>query len=92
MKYLIYYNIVDNRKRTRLFKKLKDYGIPVQKSVFECILTNKQIGMMWKEIEKFVSPDKDIMLLYKLDVIEDAVVCSFGFYIPREEDDELIFI
>lgn len=36
--YVISYDIVDDRKRTKTVDTLKDYGRRVQKSVFECCL------------------------------------------------------
>lgn len=33
--WIICYDIEDNKERTRIYKCLKRYGIPIQKSVFE---------------------------------------------------------
>ena len=42
MRYVLAYDMVDDRKRTRLADLLLDYGDRVQKSVFEADLTTKQ--------------------------------------------------
>jgi len=91
-KYLVCYDIVSNKKRTKVYKKLKDYGTPVQKSVFECILGIAQVELMWKEISPLIDENTDIITLYRLDRIEQTCIKNLGFYIPHEEDDELIFV
>ena len=40
---VVCYDISDNRRRTRLHELLLGYGNPVQKSVFECQLTQRQL-------------------------------------------------
>lgn len=91
-KYIVCYDIVDNKKRSKIHKKLKDYGIPVQKSVFECILTEKQVERMWYDIKKFVDPSHDIVIIYMLKTITSSTIKSTGLYIPDELDDELIIV
>ncbi|MDR7465648.1 MAG: CRISPR-associated endonuclease Cas2 [Armatimonadota bacterium] len=40
---VVCYDISDNRRRTRLHELLLGYGNPVQESVFECQLTQRQL-------------------------------------------------
>ena len=91
-KYIVCYDIADNRKRNKVYKKLKDYGMRVQKSVFECILTAKQVERMWQDIEKYVDPSSDIIIIYMLKTITSSTIKATGLYIPDELDDELIIV
>lgn len=43
---VVAYDLSDDRRRTRLHKRLKSYGLGVQYSVFECLLTPAQFKTM----------------------------------------------
>ncbi len=64
--YLVSYDIVNNRKRLRVMKLLKSHGFHVQKSVFECILTDPQVANLRKRLEKLIDPDTDSVRIYRL--------------------------
>lgn len=51
---IVAYDIVDNKRRTRLAKGMKSYGYRVQKSVFECQLDDDYLQMK-KAIEKTIN-------------------------------------
>ena len=67
--YLVVYDIVDNRKRYRLVETLKDYGFRVQKSVFECRLTEKQYREMRDKLEKIIDLKRDSLIIYPLSSV-----------------------
>lgn len=50
---IIGYHIKNNSTRTRLHKMLKDFGRPVQNSLFECLLDNEQEKLFVKRIKMF---------------------------------------
>ncbi|MFA5480263.1 MAG: CRISPR-associated endonuclease Cas2 [Candidatus Muiribacteriota bacterium] len=59
MKFLIAYDITDNKLRGEIFKFLSDFGLNVQLSVFEVEIEFKKIHHFLKEIETtFSSNDK----------------------------------
>lgn len=67
MFYLVCFDIVDNRKRYRVVKILKKYGMRVQKSVFECPnLTEKQFLKMKHRIEDSIDATEDNVRYYYL--------------------------
>jgi CRISPR-associated protein Cas2 len=51
---VVAYDVSDDKRRTRLHKKLKAYGLAVQYSVFECLLNRDQIKQMKKMIQDHV--------------------------------------
>lgn len=63
---LIVYDISDDRRRTRLHTLLLNYGSPVQYSVFECLLTENELGKMKKAIRGVIRPKKDNLRYYTL--------------------------
>ena len=66
MYFIVSYDIVDDKRRTKLAKKMCNFGRRVQYSVFECLLTKEQYKEMKKEALKFVDNEKDSLRIYRL--------------------------
>lgn len=64
--YVLVYDIVNDRRRNRLHRALKDYGTAVQRSVFEFDLSPKEADAMMERVEKLISADEDTVRLYRL--------------------------
>lgn len=62
---VVMYDITNNKRRYHLAKLLKGYGIWVQRSVFECILTEEKYNKLIRAIEKFVKFG-DLIRIYRL--------------------------
>lgn len=56
----ITYDISNNRRRNCVFKALKRYGVPVQYSMFECWLSERQLKDLRNELARIVSEDDSI--------------------------------
>ncbi len=63
---LIVYDISNNKRRTKLHNKLKDFGTPVQYSVFECLLDKTSQKRMKKAVGKIIKPRLDRVRYYPL--------------------------
>ena len=63
---LIVYDISVDKRRTKLHNALLDFGTPVQYSVFECLLDEKQNERMRKKAAKIIRPKKDHVRFYYL--------------------------
>jgi len=63
---VVSYDIVDDKRRTKIAEILKDYGTRVQYSVFECELSKKVLKKMIKELLKYVRVEEDSLRLYRL--------------------------
>ncbi len=68
---VVSYDISDNKRRTKIFKAMKNYGVHVQYSVFECDLQPKPYRAMRDRLAKLIAPKEDNIRFYFLD--EDAV-------------------
>lgn len=66
MFYIVAYDISDNRRRTRLFKFMKGYGVHTQFSVFECDLTEAQYTKMLAGISESILPNEDNIKVYQV--------------------------
>ncbi|MFZ7113209.1 MAG: CRISPR-associated endonuclease Cas2 [Desulfatiglandales bacterium] len=64
---LVCFDIVDDRKRTRTVKILKEYGVRVQKSVFECSgLTEERFLKMKDRLDGTIDSTEDTVRYYTL--------------------------
>lgn len=63
---IVVYDITDNKRRTKMFKAMKNFGTPIQFSAFECILNEKGFQEIQEIIRKIISRDKDKVRLYLL--------------------------
>jgi CRISPR-associated protein Cas2 len=66
MLYVVTYDIVDDRRRNRMAKALKDFGDRVQYSVFECLMGAKELGTLRERIADIINFDEDSVRLYIL--------------------------
>lgn len=63
--YLICFDIVDDRIRTKAAKVLEGYGERIQKSVFACRLTDFQRKKLINTLSKIIDPEQDSVHVYK---------------------------
>ena len=63
---LIVYDISSDKRRTKLHNALLDFGTPVQYSVFECLLDEKQRTQMKKKVLRVIRPKTDQVRFYPI--------------------------
>ena len=63
---VITYDLPNDRRRTKLHKLLEDYGTPVQYSVFECLVTSKELAELKKRVKRVIKPRLDQVRYYHL--------------------------
>ncbi|WP_075063460.1 CRISPR-associated endonuclease Cas2 [Ornatilinea apprima] len=61
---LVVYDISNDKRRTKLHNTLLNFGTPVQYSVFECLLTDKEKETMLKAVKRVIRPRKDRLRFY----------------------------
>lgn len=62
---VVSYDIPDDRRRTRLAHALKDFGRRVQYSVFECRLTDAELGRLRLVVLQEIETDEDRVRIYR---------------------------
>ena len=87
---IISYDIVDDKRRTILAKKLLDFGKRVQYSVFEGDLNNEQIKTMLKKILPYINKKEDSLRIYKLCKNCVGSIRSYGVKKGWVEDDIIV--
>ncbi len=63
---VVCYDISDDNRRTRLYKRMQGYGTPVQRSVFECDVRPAELERVRRLLRRLVDPAVDGARLYLL--------------------------
>ncbi|WP_302442266.1 CRISPR-associated endonuclease Cas2 [Colibacter massiliensis] len=84
---LIIYDVVDNKTRSRLVKCLERYGVRVQKSAFEALLTQAQCARLAHDSSRIIDESVDSLRIYTLDDILNIYTWGIG---ERKEQDCII--
>lgn len=66
MRYVISYDIRDDKRRYRVYKFLKKWGEWVQLSVFELILDKRDMEMLKNRLRKLIKEEEDSIRIYPL--------------------------
>jgi CRISPR-associated protein Cas2 len=64
---IISYDIVHDRRRIKVMKYLKGWGVRVQYSVFECTLTADEFTQVQRVLGKLIDRTTDSIRCYRLD-------------------------
>ena len=89
--WVVCYDIVDDKKRTRIAKIMENYGKRVQKSVFECFLNDREFEEMKKKVEKEMDFEQDNINYYFLcEKCKNSIVKSGIGGITTLNDFEII--
>jgi len=63
---LVSYDIVDDRQRARVARCMEDYGVRVQKSVFECRLEERTLLRLREKLAELIDHEADSVRFYRL--------------------------
>ena len=64
---LIAYDIVSDKRRNRVHRCLKQWGLAAQYSVFECQLSHKEAEALFLQLTRLLNEREDKLLLAWLD-------------------------
>ena len=66
MRFVVCYDVADDKKRTALARILEGWGTRVQFSAFELSVTVNKINELASSIEQLLDPDEDRCHIYRL--------------------------
>ena len=66
MRFLVSYDVSDDKRRTRLSKALRDFGNRVQYSVFECEVGKNDLECLKERAKGIVDPLADSVRIYAI--------------------------
>lgn len=75
---VVAYDVPDDRRRTRLFKLLKQYGLPAQYSVFETRLAAHERRQLLNEAAKLLDKRSDRFTLYPIGAEQERGILHIG--------------
>lgn len=80
MFFVVAYDMPDDKRRTKLLKLLKGFGIHTQFSLFECELDDKELENMLIRIHKIIDTKEDAVKVYRLckDCLHHVRVIGLG--------------
>ena len=89
---VVCYDIVENRTRTRVMKRLKEYLPHVQKSVFEGEISEPDLQKMRQVVESELDLLTDTVRIYRLcrRCVPSTEIIGLGEYVESEDADEII--
>ncbi len=64
---LIAYDIADPKRLRRIAEACEDYGVRVQKSLFECWLEEPRFEQLWARLQDEIDADEDALAAYVID-------------------------
>ena len=89
---VVCYDIVCDRRRARLLKRMKGFLPHVQKSVFEREIADARFVEMRRMIQDLIDAGEDTVRIYHLcgRCIPGTEVLGIGIYVDRGDADEVV--
>lgn len=87
---LISYDVVEDKRRTKIMKLLLGYGTRVQYSVFECDVSLEQLAVIGRDIRAIIDLNTDSVRCYLLDTATVRRIRIIG--IGRVTTDPLYYL
>jgi len=93
LRYVICYDLPDDRRRTRLAKHLEGFGDRLQFSVFETVLERAQFEAMVTGIESIIDSEEDSVIVIPLCAACHERRLRLGVAAKnRDYGEEIVFI
>ena len=75
---VVSYDISHDRRRTRLHRELKNFGTPVQYSVFECVIEHQDFSRLQAAVKRVIRQDDRVRYYRLCEQCEQHVVAIGG--------------
>lgn len=87
---IVSYDVSDDRRRTKIAKVLLNFGVRVQKSVFECRIDDRQYLKMKAQVDKEIDAEEDSVRYYSICLRCSGNVQISGLGVVREDEDVVV--
>ncbi len=91
-RYVVAYDIPDDRRRNQVARFLNGYGERVQYSVWECMLTASQAEKMRQGLARRLKAEEDRVRIYRLCPVCAGEVQTLGQAAPPVEVPEVYIV
>lgn len=68
--FLVSYDVSDPKRLRRVFKTMNGFGDPIQLSVFRCVLSTKEKGLMVSRLDELLHHDHDQVLIVDMGPVK----------------------
>lgn len=92
MNMVVAYDIANPRRLQRIAKVMKDYGLRVQKSIFEVEVTPYQFAEMRRRAEAEMVAEEDGVKFFPLCGRCCDTVLTYGRYVKTEESGRYLVV
>lgn len=75
---VVVYDVASDRRRDRLRKLLREYGVPVQESAFEMRLTPAERAALLRQAAGIVDPAEDSVIVYGVPHDQEERIAVLG--------------
>lgn len=83
-------SLAGRRRLRQVAKACEGFGQRVQKSVFECIVTDGELAMLQARLARVIDPSSDSLRIYRLREPRDRFLIVYGRTIDHDIHDPLI--
>ena len=83
-RYLVTYDIAQDRRRTRVYKSLLDFGDHIQFSVFLCQLNPRELVQLRAKLEPGIHHHEDQILVVDLGAVDNEELSEMILTIGRD--------
>lgn len=66
MVHIVAYDITEPKRLRLVAKTCEDYGYRIEKSVFECDLTEEKFRDFWAALNRIIDQDEDALIAYRV--------------------------
>lgn len=91
-RYIVCYDISDDKRRDKIATLLLDYGVRVQFSIFEVVAGKTLFDSLIRKINAAIDPEKDKILAYALCAACDRKTLRMGAQTKEAHGNELLFV
>ena len=87
VKYLVCYDICNPKRLRRVHRTIRDYGIPLQYSVFELELNEIKLKQLIRDLTIIIEPSEDKVMFYRLTPQQKPICLGITV-----QTDDLLFV
>lgn len=84
--YLVAYDVSDDKRLRRMYRKMRGFGDPLQYSVFQCSLSDVERMKMVEAVTAIMKHDEDRVMIVDVGPVEGRARMAFDYLgvIPAE--------
>jgi len=87
VKYLICYDICDPKRLRRVHRTIRDWGVPIQFSIFEAELNTLQLKQLIQQLTEIIESNEDKVMFYRLPPNQTPICLGVSV-----QTDDLLFV